>query len=250
MPLIDVNDPIHLGIRCNAEPDGHPSTRNAISLTYARTHVMPILRERWAWLAPLLGLTATSSVCIVGAGYGYSLEILEERGITRTIGTEPSAGLRAKMAVSEDGDIQAEIESVGLTVTSGDGLAAFNRLRDRPALPRAKRAADVLNEDMATAASRNRVRQALQGKGGSSWDVITENVLTVLSDAECTALSNAARQLNGIARLIHLVSTRLFDADGTTHPGQNAIYNWKTLQQWKALIPADTFVSIYTRALL
>ena len=253
MPLVDINDPVHLGIRCNAEPQGHPGTRGPIYLTYARYHAMPILRERWAWLVPLLGLTPTSSIVLVGASYGYSLEILAaDFGITRVIGLETSAGIRTKMAQSEDADVQAAIEAVGLSMATDDGLAAYARLRDRPGQPRSTKTADVLNEDMANNASRNRVRQALLGKGGTTWDVITENVCTVLSDAECTTLSGRAHTLAGIARLIHLNSTARIktNAEGSQRFDLNPGYNSKTVQEWKALLPADTIVSLYTQEML
>lgn len=241
MPLVDLSDPIHLGITCDAEGAwGHPNTRESVRLTYARYHVLPELRRRWAWLVPLLGLTPQSSICLIGCAYGYSLEVLaEDHGITRVIGTEPTAALRAKMSQSEDAEIQAAIEKVGLEITSGDGLRLYGALRPRPGQARSPKAADVLNEDLSSAPSRNRVRQALQGKGGTTWDVITENVLTVLSDQECQTVSARAQSLAGINRLIHLVST--------TSPGNIPGYNWKDTQGWKALLPNDTIVSLYTR---
>lgn len=245
MPLIDTSDPVHLGITCGAEGlRGHPNTRNEVRLTYARYHVLPELRRRWAWLVPALGLTPTSSIALIGAAYGYSLEVLaEDHGITRVVGTEPTTGLRTKMAQSEDADVQAAIEAVGLNIASGDGLRLYNALRDRPGQPRSPKAADVLNEDLSSSQSRTRLRNALLAKGGSSgWQVITENVLTVLSDSEATTLASRARSLNGISRLIHLVST--------TADGNIAGYNWKTATQWKALLPLDTIVSLYTQEIL
>lgn len=247
LPGLDLNDPVHLGITCGAEGQwGHPNTRAGVRLTYSRFHVIPELRKRWAWLVPLLGLTSTSSICLIGCAYGYSLEILaEDFGITRVIGIETASALQTKKAQSEDGDIQAAIESVGLSIGSGDGLRLYTALRDRPGQPRCAKADDVLNEDLSSNASRNRVRQALLGKGGTTWDVITENVCTVLTDAECVTLSARAHQLAGVARVIHLVSTLLPDCE----PGQQpAVYNWKTVAQWAALVPADSFVSVYTRA--
>ncbi len=244
MPLIDPSDPVHLGITCGAEGEwGHPNTRNEVRLVYSRYHVLPELRRRWAWLVPALGLTPLSSIALVGCAYGYSLEVLAEMGITRVVGTEPTAGLRTKMAQSEDADVQAAIEAVGLTIASGDGLRLYNALRERPGVARSPKAADVLNEDLSSNQSRTRLRNALIAKGGSSgWIVITENVLTVLSDAECTTLATRARSLNGIGRLIHLVST--------TSEGNIAGYNWHEASAWKALLPQDTIVSLYTREVL
>lgn len=243
LPGLDLNDPVHLGIVIDGEGEwGHPNTRTAVRLIYARKHVIPILRERWAWLIPLLGLTPASSLCLIGCAYGYSLEVLAEFGITRVIGVETSSAMQMKKSQSEDADVQAAIEAVGLSITVGDGLRLYGALRDRPGQARCTRAADVLNEDLSNNASRNRVRQALQGKGGTSWDLITENVCTVLTDAECVTLSGRAHQLNGVARVIHLNST--------TASGNIPGYNWKTAAEWKALLPADTIVSLYTREML
>jgi hypothetical protein len=244
LPGLDLNDPTHLGITCGAEGLwGHPNTRAEVRLTYARYHVLPELRRRWEWLIPALNLTSTSSIALIGCAYCYSLEVLAENGITRVVGTEPTSGLRTKLAQPEDADIQAAIEAVGLNITTGDGLRLYNSLRDRPGQPRSPKAADVLNEDLSSNASRTRLRNALIAKGGSSgWIVITENVLTVLTDAECTTLASRARSLTGISRLVHLVST--------TNPGNIAGYNWKTAAQWKALLPLDTIVSLYTQEVL
>jgi SAM-dependent methyltransferase len=249
VPLVDLNDPLHLGVRIGAEPDGHPNTRNGVFLVYPRKFVLDMMRERWAWLAPALGLTATSSLIIVGCAYGYQIEALAELGITRVIGTETSTAMRTRLAQSEDAEIQAALAADGLTHTSGRGQELYNLWNVRAGQARSARAADILNEDLANNGSRNNVRNAIQAKGGTSWDVITENVLTVLSDAECTTLAGRARSLSGISRLIHLVST-------TTPKRQRGdlslppIYNWKSVAEWKALIPADTFVSLYTREIL
>lgn len=252
MPLVDLNDPVHLGIICNAEPEGHPSTREAVRLTYARFHVIPILRERWTWLIPLLGLTPTSSIILVGASYGYSLEILAEFGITRVIGLETATGIRNRITIPEDAEIQAAIEEVGLTIASGDGARLYGQLRDRPGQPRCTKGADILAEDLSSNASRTRVRQAIQGKGGTTWDVITENVCTVLSDAECVTLSGRAHQLAGITRLIHLNSTARLKVtpEGTVRYDLNPGYNSHLNSEWKALLPNDLCVSLYTRELL
>jgi hypothetical protein len=141
------------------------------------------------------------------------------------------------MSQSEDLDIQAAIELVGLNITVGDGLRLYNALRDRPGLPRSIMVSDILNEDLSNNPSRTRVRNAILAKGGSSWDVITENVLTVLSDSECTTLASRARSIPGISRLIHLVST--------TRNGNIPGYNWKSVSEWKTLLPLDIIVNLY-----
>lgn len=247
MPLVNLSDATHLGIICDAEPDGHPGTRAAVWLVYARHHVIPILIERWGWLVPLLGLTSTTTIAIIGAGYGYSLDVLADMGITRVVGTEPTAGLRAKATQPEDGDVQTAIEAVGLSITSGRGLELYTRLRDRPGQARCVRSADLLADDLASNQSRTRVRNALLAKGGSSFTVITENVLTVLSNSECTTLAGRIRQINGVARVVHLVSEASIKAG--TRRDINTPYNSKTVTEWKALLPNDTVVGIYTKEL-
>jgi hypothetical protein len=250
MPLVDLNDPVHLGINVGAEGQwGHPNTRPEVRLTYSRVHVLPELRRRWAWLVPALGLTPTSSIALLGCAYGYSLEVLAaDHNITRVVGTETASGIRTKMGQSEDADIQAAIEAVGLSVASGDGLRLFNALRDRAGLVRSTRTADVLNESLANNPSRNRLRDALLAKGGTSWDVVSENVLTVLTDSECQTFATQARAVRGITRLIHLVSTARIKAGERSD--LIAGYNSKTAMEWKALLPDDTIVSLYTREIL
>ena len=252
MPLVDINDPIHLGIHGYAEGAwGHPNTRAGISLVYSRHQVVPELRRRWAWLVPLLGLTSASSIVLVGAAWGYSMEILEsDYGITRAIGLETSSGIRGKLNQSEDAEIAAAITAVGLNPASGEGLDRAIKLGGvMKGYPRSPKQGSILDEGMVNPGSRNRVRNAIQALGGTSWDVISENVLTVLSDAECVQYAGYARAVPGVARVIHLVST----CTPKRPPGHRDLppeYNWKYLSDWKTLMSPDYVVSIYTREML
>ena len=65
-------------------------------------------------------------------------------------------------------------------------------------------------------------------------------VITCLTDSEVTTLANRVQQINPAMQCIHLTTELL--TENTQDPG----YNWKTLAQWKALVPTHTFVSLNT----
>jgi hypothetical protein len=73
----------------------------------------------------------------------------------------------------------------------------------------------------------------LPNNGKFDW-VITEDVLPILDDAECVILSNALR--NFATNLAHWVSVMPSVGQGDPR------LNWKTLQDWKLLLPLDKVV--------
>lgn len=83
-----------------------------------------------------------------------------------------------------------------------------------------------------TNSTRNQLRQIVNS---TTIDlIVSEDVLPCYSDAECISLANAARRF---APLAHMVSIR-------TVSGLARIpeMNWKTIEEWKALLPLDRFV--------
>jgi len=93
----------------------------------------------------------------------------------------------------------------------------------------------ILNEDSRTEASRARVLAAL----GTTPDfVISEDVLPILTDDECRVFCTAMRQLGG--QVVHWAMC------GTGY----AQLNWKTAEEWKALVAPDLVVARGTGAVL
>ncbi len=92
----------------------------------------------------------------------------------------------------------------------------------------------INNIDISTNQGRTAARALL---GTVDW-VITEDVLPMLSDAECTALGTRARSVNANVKVAHWVSP-------STPSGVESVptMNWKTLAQWKTLMSPDTIVA-------
>lgn len=166
---------------------------------------------RWDGILNVLGPWRSSSeILIVGCGFGWALEILKRRGFANVIGTDTSTHIQS----------------------TRNELTPETTARDANDVTQSDPASVILDEDALTQASRDRI---LNGRAG--FDVIvTESVLESLRDAEAQALSADLRTM--LARsgtLIHYVIPIL--------PSQDPGYNWKTLEAWKALLPADTFVA-------
>lgn len=220
----------------SAEPWGHPPSRPGVRLHYHRAVVLPVYRELAGRIVTALGWTSQSRVFCVGCGFGWMMEALEELGISQTVGADLSAYIQGRKNLSEDDEIKTHIAAAGLDPLSGDGLTLLTTLRGEGV--RAKKASLVTSNDIGTDAGRDAIRTFLNGPG---FDVFTEDVLTSLTDAECVQLSKFAHRGNfGADRVIHLVTPLIPEAR------QNPVFNWKTLAEWKALLPADLFVSITT----
>lgn len=215
-----------------AERDtGHPNTRPEVRLHYNRAVMFSIAQTHALKMIEVLGLQPTQKIGILGCGFGWVLEVFIAQGFNNVIGTDTSPFIQTNKGLNEDAEIEAAILEAGLLPTSTEGLVIRNKLRGDGG-PRSKQAAKVLNEDAMSNPSRNRIRNALGG-GNLAWG-ITDSVLESLTDAECVSLSNAGHGF--CTNVAHLVVT--------TRPGNHAGYNWKTLEAWKALIPADTFIEV------
>lgn len=92
----------------------------------------------------------------------------------------------------------------------------------------------IVNADVSTAVGRTALETAT---GNRSWRaILTEDVLPCLSDAEVVALhEGCAAVLHPQGDLVHMVTPRL------DYP-QDDGFNWKSLDEWRALIPGVTFV--------
>lgn len=209
-----------------AEPDGHPNTRGEIRLHYHRYVLFPEMLRRAQFFVQQFSLTAASRVLVVGCGFGWTAEALSALGIP-TIGTEISSYIQTNKSLTEDADIAEAIAKVGLTAVAGEGLGHFNRLRGDGVRTRAT----VMEEDNMNNASRNRVKNGL---GGSITLCITEDVLTSLTDAECSSLRVAIEKYG--VPMCHFVTEF-----ANSNPPFN--FNSKSLADWKLTFPNDTIIA-------
>lgn len=212
----------------SAEPDGHPNTREEIRLHYNRYIMYPQMVLRAQKFISILGLTTADRLLIIGAGFGWTVEAFAGMGYS-VVGTDVSAYIQNNKGLSEDDDISAAITAVGLNPSSGEGLLHFNRLKGDGTRTRG----NVLNEDSSSNPSRNRVKAAL---GSDPTVIITEDLVTSLTDAECATLQNAIeRYANGV-RVVHFLTE-------FANPNPPFSFNSKSIDDWKLLFPTSTIIT-------
>jgi len=216
-----------LAYASDAEPDGHPNTRPGIRLHYNRYVMYPEMLRRAQALISLLGITLSDKILIVGCGFGWTAEALAGMGYS-VVGTDISSYIQNNKGLSEDADISAAITAVGLDPASGEGMMHFNRLKGDGVRTRAT----VLNEDSASVKSRNQIKNLI----GTPTIIITEDLLTSLTDNECTVLQNNIVKYDLSARIVHFVSE-------FANPAPPFNFNSKSLEEWKALFPTSTIIA-------
>jgi len=94
----------------------------------------------------------------------------------------------------------------------------------------------IYDYDITTGSGRNAIKQALGVTGNNkvNW-MISEDVLPILSDTECGQLDGWMHDLG--TNVAHWVSVL------NAGSNQDVRLNWKTLAQWKALMPSSWVVS-------
>lgn len=212
----------------NAEPDGHPNTRPAITLHYHRYVLFPEMLRRAQFFIQQFGLTGASRVLVVGCGFGWTVEALNALGIP-TVGTDVSAYIQGNKSLTEDSDIDAAIRAVGLDPTTSEGLGHFNRLRGGGV----RTTATILNEDSGNNASRNRVKNAFSGE---ITLIITEDIVTSLTDSECAVLQSNIVKYGATIPICHFLTEF-----ANSNPPFN--FNSHSIAEWKALFPTATIIA-------
>lgn len=211
---------------------GHPNTRPEVRLHYHRGIKRPDADIHASRLITALGWTAPGpAIAIVGAGFGWTVEALEDLGFDRVVGLDISTYVHSNHNSTEESEIDAEIDAVGLDPATGRGAEIKTRFFDGG--PRGRSSRGIKNEDGGNGGSRGRIKSALGLSGSQDVDwAVSESILESLDDSEAVQASSIAH--NYATNVAHIVFT--------LSPGNHEGYNWKTLEDWKALLPADTFV--------
>lgn len=153
---------------------GYPGGRPEVRLHYHHGVVAPYLQARWSQLIPYFNLTSSDIVLLVGAGFGWSNEYLQEQipGIT-AVGVDISDYIITEKDNTEDAEIDAKIVAVGLNPAIGRGLQIKNKYSRGSGVARSQ--SIIIQEDAKTNQSRNRIRQAL----GNTWPtwIFTEDLV-------------------------------------------------------------------------
>jgi hypothetical protein len=224
--------------RLHGEMDGFPASRPQLILGYTRSTLKPLVEKVAGYFDNYLGPAAYNRrFLIVGGGFGWIAEELVARGFTNIVVSETSAYVLANMDEPDEQEIADRITAIGLDPASGRGNELLLRHRsDRnrrlPSIP-------VLNEDVLTSAGRNALRSAL---GGQPQIVVSEDVMSSLSDAEAIAFDAACNSFGGQQTTVHGVTT--------LQEIQDEGYNWKSLADWKALVPGAIWIDLVSGEVL
>jgi hypothetical protein len=232
----------------NAEHDGHPNTRLAVMLHYQRGIRASVVSKIAEHFNNYLGPAAYNQrFVIVGGGFGWVAGELLDRGFTNIVVVETSTYILDNMDLDDEQEVRATCSDVGL---DPNGLRADELVSRwaRPGVPRRRRvgaATDVpiVDEDISTGAGRTAVRNALTPSGNPQI-VVTEDVMSGLSDPEAVQFAADCQAWGGQQAVAHLVSA--LQPDGSQDPD----YNWKTLADWKLLIPSDIWIDAVTGEVL
>lgn len=271
MPILDWNDEATWDemYSVSAEPWGHPGTeRRGVRMGYCRATFCWQQRFYAIKTAEALGFGPPPgpSIVLVGAGFGWTAEHWEEMGYASIICTDTSTFIQSRKDTDEVEEIRAAVRRVGL---DPDDRAAGQRCcerihgdtndpdpwrRARPSWPqpggdKCQCARGILNEDLMTPASRNRVGHALGLAAGQGPDVvITENVMSTLTDAEALALH--AELVGWGTRLVHHITTLSMVKRGRPAESLHKGLNWKTKEAWKALLPGSEIWDFQARVVV
>jgi hypothetical protein len=160
---------------------GVPGDRTPVRVHYVRAFVEPIIRARWENIVPvILNITAADHVVIVGAGFGWGVEVLAGMTGANVVGVDISDYIDDAKDTDEEADYDAAITAAGLDPAGPRGQqikAAFHT-------PGPRSNVVVLKENMSTAGSRNKVRNALGNN--IPTHIITEDAVQLFTDAEIT----------------------------------------------------------------
>jgi len=184
---------------------------------------------RMQQLVTKLNIVTGSRIVVIGAGFGWSVEWLNANGYI-AIAVDPNQYLITKAPTSEEPEITTLIESTGRDKNElridvhGDG-------KEKPILDilvrqDGKRTSETLiDEEMKNNGSRKAVHNVIS----KNMDyVITENLLSTLSDAELITVAqnlDSFKKLQANVPIIHL--------DTWTDESQDPDYNWKTGAEWR-----------------
>lgn len=203
----DWNSAYNIGL----EPGGRPNTRPEIRGHYERRALfnsndsrLDYVTPEWSYIVKRFNWPRSTSIAIIGCGYGWSMEYLRSQGYAEVWGNDPSAFIQGTKDEIDPNDGRRRSEM---------GTRIEATLLDSP------EHFDVFKSFT----------------GHATFDVVvTERVLSSLTDKGVVVFAAALRD-NLLARggdLLHL------ETDGVTDPS----FNGKTVREWKALLPNDFIV--------
>jgi len=217
----------------NGEPEGHPNTRPGIRLGYCRAVMLPVAQLRAAKLVEIFAWPTSTRIFMIGAGYAWTAEVLEQQyGYSNIVTSDTSPYVQSTQDQTDEAEINAAISAVGLNPASGEGATKKARLYSPG--NRRRHSRSVRNEDLSNGGSRNRIKNVLGGVDVA----ISEDLILAFSDAEVLQAAGWIDAIDTLDQVIHMVTELGAGAN------QNPVFNWKTIEGWKALVPSHTFMSL------
>lgn len=208
MPLVDSNDVAVWNSLYSCVLDG----RTAHFERAARQQYMG--RDGETLIAALVGvgLQKGQRIALIGAGFGW----LAEEFVAAGYGPIADGTANGKVcAVDTSTWIQAN--------KAGNATVA------------------IVNADVNGSTGRRTVKQQFGSNNAVIDWAISEDVLPILSDAECGVFASALRQV--ATNVAHWVSLGIRRFDNSNVWAGDARLNWKTLEAWKALVTLDRVIA-------
>ena len=225
--------------------------RKEVRVHYVRAKELMRAQSRARSFTKAVGLTAADRVAIIGAGFGWLQEALEEQlpGI-ECVCVETSLYIQGVKGDTEFVELDAAILKAGILVIEDGYTDAMNHLsrgvKSRVALN---------NEDINSASARNRLEGKLTGSGTKFTWAVSEHVLEWLEDGEARDLDASMHKM--APNVCHLL--REYSPKQAKHTEPGYLSNWKwlsstnngvkqeildlpwyTVDSWQALLDADS----------
>lgn len=223
---------------------GKPGGRKEVRLHYHKFVALPGDRKNAAAIVEAMGWDIDTRLLVYGCGFGWILRGFWEAGVQLIHGIENSPYVQNNLLINEDADIAAAIAAVGLVTNTGDGLTLFNAFRDN-GNPRSLMPTRIHDTDITSKQQMNSLKSAIGGPGA---EVLTYGCPPLTSfnnrdDAQAIELADYLDDLQP-ARMTHLIAPTV--SETTLPDGTPIALNAKTGEEWKAILPRDTFIELGT----
>lgn len=192
-------------------------------LGYCRYGMMPYAKVSAKGVSETLELQGAESIILLGAGFGWTAEeLLKLHPALNIVCVDNSVWIQTNKDLPQTSMYLEGLSNANIPPDSKEGKRVLAEMDDGGPAARLS----ILNEDLATAASRNRVLVAL-GTSKADW-VISELVMDACTDADCRKI---AANMNQVAdRCAHYI----VNSEGLyTH---DSGYNFKSRAAWKGFI--------------
>lgn len=175
-----------------------PGMYGGVPNGYTRENKEYIARSIAGSIYTTVNPTSDDTILLVGAGFGWVAEYLIELGINKICAVDTSLWIQSQKS------IEAVVDIHNLDVTSTQDQLTIKNLLGLSANEKIKYC-------------------------------ITEDLFSVLNDAECIDISQNLRNIGDT--VIHSIGTQEIKAPNSVLP-----FNWKTLNEWKQLLSPDLII--------